>query len=170
MYGDTHPHEYRQTLVESYLHQFADQHREESNFLAAPGAAPQPAPPAAAGNALTPPSPIQQRRGSSNSGNNVLRARMACFRFYESSLKEFISCDIFLNSDNGKNREWEDFLIKTFVCLALLFEKYLLKISFGERSLFWILENVVAFVSNFLFRSGEKIRSVFHWLAFLLAS
>ena len=77
MYGDTNPSEYRQTLVESYLHQF-DQKGEESNFLAVNsfnGAPPAPAPPAPpAGGPPSLPLPQQpKRRGSSSSGNNVLR-------------------------------------------------------------------------------------------------
>ena len=76
MYGDTNPSEYRQTLVESYLHQF-DQKGEESNFLAVNsfnGAPPAPAPPAPPAGLDSLPLPQQpKRRGSSSSGNNVLR-------------------------------------------------------------------------------------------------
>lgn len=88
MYGDTNPNEYRQTLVESYLHQFPSNPVEESNFLAVNSfnggvvAAPQaPIAPANGGPPGPPPQPstlpqlLQQpkRRGSSSSGNNVLR-------------------------------------------------------------------------------------------------
>ena len=67
MYGDTNPNEYRQTLVDTYLHQFGDSNflAVNSNFNGGGGVAAVP-------STATVSSPASHRRRSS--GNNVLRA------------------------------------------------------------------------------------------------
>ena len=90
MYGDTNPNEYRQTLVETYLHQFGNEDPKylavnSPNFNGGAGVAAVP-------SSAPVSSPASHRRRSS--GNNVLRAGWHVSD-YMTVKREFI-LDIFL--------------------------------------------------------------------------